>query len=232
MQFDKNRKIMKTIAIIPARGGSKRIPDKNIQIFGTLPLIVHSILYAQQNGSIIDEIYVSTDNAEIKKIALQFGAKVIDRPAAISGDLEPTVSALKHVLESIDSNDVENVILLQATNPLRPENLLAETFEAYQKENVDSLFTVTRNHQKFGKITNKKFTPFNYTIGQRSQDLEPLFFENGLLYITKASLILNDIIISENAFPFEVNHIFAQVDIDTPEDLDYAEYLFQKRLQQ
>ncbi|RUT70379.1 acylneuraminate cytidylyltransferase family protein [Flavobacterium cupreum] len=221
---------MKTIAIIPARGGSKRIPDKNIQMLGGLPLLAHSILYAQQNSNIIDEVYVSTDNEEIKKTALQFGAKVIDRPAAISGDLEPTVSALRHALEAIESNTVENVILLQATNPLRPENLIVDTFEAYQKGNCDSLFTVTRNHQKFGKITDRKFIPFNYAIGQRSQDLEPLFFENGLVYITKASLIRNDIIISENAFPFEVNHIFAQVDIDTPEDLDYAAYLFQKQL--
>lgn len=217
----------RTIAIIPARGGSKRFPEKNIQQLGELPLLAHSILYAQAHKVIIDDIYVSTDNEEIKKIAMQFGAKVIDRPLSISGDLEPTGSALKHVLQSIET-DVENVILLQATNPLRPQNLLIEAFEVYQKENHDSLFTVSRNHQKLGKIKNDKFIPFNYSIGQRSQDLEPLFFENGLLYMTKASLILNDIIISENACPFEVNHIFAQVDIDTPEDLDYAKYLFQK----
>ncbi|MDR6762538.1 N-acylneuraminate cytidylyltransferase [Flavobacterium sp. 2755] len=219
---------MKTIAIIPARGGSKRIPEKNIQLLGELPLIAHSIVYAQENSDIIENIYVSTDDAEIKKTALQFGAKVIDRPISISGDMEPTVSALKHVLKSIDS-DVENVILLQATNPLRPQNLLKEVFEKYQNDNLDSIFTVSRNHQKFGKIANNKFQPFNYTIGQRSQDLEPLFFENGMLYITKASLILKDIIISENAFPFEVNHIFAQIDIDTPDDLDYARYLYQKQ---
>ena len=217
----------KTIAIIPARGGSKRIPEKNIQMLGDVPLLAHSILYAHANNAIIDDIYVSTDNAEIKKIALQFGAKVIDRPVSISGDLEPTVSASKHVLQSIGS-DVENIVLLQPTNPLRPANLLQEAFEIYQEGNHESLFTVSRNHQKLGKIITDKFVPFNYIIGQRSQDLEPLFFENGLLYITKASLILNDIIISENAFPFEVNHIFAQVDIDTPEDLEYAEYLFQK----
>jgi CMP-N-acetylneuraminic acid synthetase len=218
---------MKNIAIIPARGGSKRIPEKNIQLFGGVPLLVHSIQYALANKEIIDDVYVSTDDDEIKKIALEYGAKVIDRPVQFSGDFEPTVSALKHVLESIES-DVENVILLQPTNPLRPDNLLKEAFEVYQKANCDSLFTVTRNHQKFGKIMDNKFQPFNYSIGQRSQDLEPLFFENGLLYISKASLILNDIIISENAFPFEVNHIFANVDIDTPEDLEYAEFLYQK----
>lgn len=216
---------MKTIAIIPARGGSKRLHQKNIRLIGGIPLLVHSILYAQANSEIIDEIYVSTNDEETKKIALQFGAKVIDRPESLSGDLEPTVTALKHVLESINT-EVENVILLQATNPLRPESLLKDAFEIYQKEQYDSLFTVSGNHKKFGKIVDHKFIPFNYEIGQRSQDLEPLFFENGLLYITKAKLIFEDIIISKDALPFEVNHTFASVDIDTQEDFDYAEYLF------
>lgn len=218
---------MKTIAIIPARGGSKRLPKKNILLLGDIPLIVHSILYAKANSDLIDEVYVSTDNEEIKNVALQYGAKVINRPQNISGDLEPTVSALKHVLESIKF-EVENIVLLQPTNPLRPENLLKEAFNVYQNENRNSLFTVTRNYQKLGKIYNSRFIPFNYEIGQRSQDLEPLFFENGLLYITKANEIFNDIIISEDAFPFEINHIFASVDIDTQEDFDYAEYLLMK----
>ncbi len=215
---------MKNIVIIPARGGSKRLPNKNVLSLGGIPLMVHSILYAQANSDIVDDIYVSTDDIKIKEIALEYGAKVIDRPENLSGDYEPTVSALKHVLESIDE-DVENIILLQATNPLRPQNLLKEAFQIYKNGNYDSLFTVSRNHQKLGKISENKFVPFNYTIGQRSQDLEPLFYENGLLYITKASLILDDIIIAENAYPFEVNHIFANVDIDTHEDLDYANYL-------
>ena len=216
---------MKNIAIIPARGGSKRIPEKNIKLFAGLPLLAHSILYAQQNETLIDEIYVSTDIVEIKKIAIQYGAKVIDRPEHLSGDLEPTITALKHVLESIDCSDVESVVLLQPTNPLRPQDLLKQAFEIYNNSNCDSLFTVSRNYQKFGKITANKYHPFNYTIGQRSQDLEPLFFENGLLYITKADLILNGIIISENAFPFEVDHVFAKVDIDTLEDLYYADFI-------
>ena len=215
---------MKNIAIIPARGGSKRLPNKNVLSLGGIPLIAHSILYAQNNSVLIDEIYVSTDDAAIKKIALDYGAKVIDRPEHLSGDLEPTVSALKHVLESIGGN-VENVILLQATNPLRPQNLLAAAFEVYQKRNYDSLFTVSRNHQKLGTIVENKFRPFNYRIGQRSQDMVPLFFENGLLYITKASLILQDIIISEHAFPYEVDSVFANVDIDTQDDLEYAGFL-------
>ena len=217
----------KTIAIIPARGGSKRLPNKNILSLGGIPLIAHSILYAQQNNDIIDEVYVSTDDVAIKKIALEYGAKVIDRPESLSGDLEPTATALKHVLESLDF-EVENVILLQATNPLRPENVLKDAFETYKNGNYDSLFTVSRNHQKLGKIEANKFIPFNYEIGQRSQDLESLFFENGLLYICKAKLILDNKIISESAYPYQVDHLFATVDIDAQEDLDYAEYLFNK----
>ncbi|WP_291102542.1 MULTISPECIES: cytidylyltransferase domain-containing protein [unclassified Flavobacterium] len=233
---------MKTIAIIPARGGSKRLPNKNILLLGGIPLIAHSILYAKKNSAIIDEIYVSTDDEAIKNIALQYGAKVVDRPESLSGDFEPTVSALQHVVESLDF-EVVNVILLQPTNPLRPQNLLKEAFEIYQKGNYDSLFTVSKNHQKLGKIEHNKFIPFNYEIGQRSQDLHPLYFENGLLYISKAKLILpldlacpersrrargDSKIISENAYPYEVDSVFTNVDIDTQEDLDYAEYLIGK----
>ncbi|WP_338377966.1 acylneuraminate cytidylyltransferase family protein [uncultured Flavobacterium sp.] len=216
----------KTIAIIPARGGSKRLPKKNIKLLGEIPLIAHSILYAQKHD-FINHVYVSTDNIEIKEIALEYGAKVIDRPEILSGDLVPTVSALKHVLETIDE-DVENVVLLQATNPLRPIELLENAFQIFQEKKYESLFTVSQNHHKLGKINNNKFQPFNYEIGQRSQDLEPLYYENGLLYITKAKLILNDVIISKNAYPYQINHIFATIDIDTQEDFEYAEYLVGK----
>lgn len=217
---------MKTIAIIPARGGSKRLPQKNIKLLGGMPLLVHSILYAQQHD-FIDAVYVSTDDTNIKKTALIHGAQVVERPKALSGDFEPTVSAIQHVLRSIDE-PVENVVLLQPTNPLRPENLLQEAFENYGKGNYNSLFTVSKNHQKLGRIIKNQFFPFNYEIGQRSQDLEPLYFENGLLYITKAKAIFENKIITEKAFPFVVNHIFGNVDIDTQEDLEYAEYLYHK----
>jgi N-acylneuraminate cytidylyltransferase len=218
---------MKTIAIIPARGGSKRLPNKNVLLLNGIPLIAHSILYAQANARVIDEIYVSTDDATIKEIAIAYGAKVIDRPIKISGDLEPTISALQHVLKSIDVI-VDSIVLLQPTNPLRPENLLNEAFEKYKSGALASLFTVTRSNQKLGKIIEANFFPFNYEVGQRSQDLEPLFYENGLLYIAKATLISKLKIISENSFPFEVDHVFAQVDIDTQEDLEYAQYLIEK----
>lgn len=215
---------MKNIAIIPARGGSKRLPNKNILNLDEIPLLVHSIKYAQVNNANIDAVYVSTNDEKIKEISLHYGAQVIDRPDTISGDLEPTITTIQHALSVLGST-IENVILLQPTNPLRPENLLKECFEKFENTNCDSLFTVSSNHHKLGKIVEEKFIPFNYEIGQRSQDLDPLYFENGLLYITKASCILNGNIISKNALPYLVDHVFSKVDIDTQEDFDYAEFL-------
>lgn len=215
---------MKTIAIIPARGGSKRLPQKNIKLLGSIPLIAHSIIYAKKNSKYIDEVYVTTDDENIKSIAEQYGAKIIDRPQELASDFEPTISAINHAISCINT-PFDTIVLLQPTNPLRPENLLSECLEVYYKNNLDSLFTVTRNHQKFGKIINSCFVPFNYEIGQRSQDLEPIYFENGLIYISSKSLILNNKIIDKNSFPFITDSLFSHVDIDTQEDFDYATYI-------
>lgn len=220
---------MSNIAVIPARGGSKRLGNKNKIQFNGLPLIAHSIKYAKENSSIIDEVYVTTDDSEIKSIAKEFGAKVIDRPSSLSQDNSTTVSALKHVLQNVN-NKIENLILLQATNPLRPHNLLKTAYSKYIGGNYDSLMTVSMSDKKLGKIVDEKFIPFNYSMGQRSQDLEPLYFENGLLYITKASLILNDIILGENNYPLAINHPYASVDIDTENDLKYAQFILKNYL--
>ncbi|MFC0605120.1 acylneuraminate cytidylyltransferase family protein [Winogradskyella pulchriflava] len=214
----------KTIAIIPARGGSKRLPNKNIKLLCGIPLLAYSIKYALTNLDKIDDVYVSSDNENIKQVALKYGAKVIDRPAELCGDSEPTITALKHALEVIN-DEIDTVVLLQATNPLRPKDLLKNALNVFNEKKLNSLFTVSRDHKKLGKIIDHKFKPFNYKIGQRSQDLEPLYYENGLLFITKTSLIKKDIIFNELSYPLIVNHKFTEIDIDTQEDFEYAEYI-------
>lgn len=216
---------MKIIAIIPARGGSKRLPNKNTMLLGGLPLIAYSINYAKENH--MDKIVVSTDDALIKGIAIAYGAEVMDRPMALASDNSPTIETLKNVMENVIGN-YDCVVVLQPTNPLRPQNLLQEALKKIKEGNFDSLMTVTRNEQKFGKIVNDKFLPYNYTVGQRSQELDPLYYENGLLYIAKTALILEGKLVGDNHLPFIVNHPYAKVDIDTQEDFDYAEYLFNK----
>lgn len=219
---------MKTIAIIPARGGSKRLPGKNIRLLDGIPLIEHSINYAKGFSNIIDKIIVSTDSPEIKEVALGCGVLVIDRPQHLSTDFSTSVSALKHVLESLPGEEVKNVILLQPTNPLRPETLLQEAFDKFEEGCYESLMTVTEVRQKSGRIIEGRYIPINYKIGERSQDLEPLYFENGLLYIIKSSLILENKLLGEKNFSFIVNHQYSNVDIDELLDFEYAEFLLQK----
>lgn len=217
---------MKLLIVIPARGGSKRLPNKNIQLLGGMPLLVHSIEYAKKY-CIQSKIIVTTDSPYIKEIALRHGVEVVDRPIELSGDLCTTVSALQHVLEN-STETFDYVVLLQPTNPLRPKTLFKEAYAKIIDGGYDSLMTVTRNEQKLGKIANNQFIPFNYKIGQRSQDLDPLYYENGLLYITKAHLILEGKIVGDNNFPYIVKHPYGRVDIDTLDDFEFAEYLIKK----
>jgi len=167
----------KTLAIIPARGKSKRLKGKNLLRLGCDTLLEHSIKYALANRDIIDKIIVSTDDEKIMEKALLYDVEVVKRPEALASDTATTIDAVLHVLETIDEL-FDNIILLQPTNPLRPADLLKNSFKIFRKEQYESLITVSLNNQKFGKINNGIFKPFNYLPGQRSQDIEPLFYEN------------------------------------------------------
>lgn len=216
----------KYITVIPARGGSKRFPGKNTHILNGLPLICHSIEYSLKNPK-ISGTYVSTDAGDIKQISKAGGAEIIDRPAEFAGDYATTASAMKHAARYLMDKgvDFDYVVLLQSTNPLRPKGLLNEAIDIIEKGENDSLFTVNKSEKKLGKIIDGKFVPWNYKFGQRSQDLDPLYYENGLLYITKKELLLQEIIEGPAAYPLVVEHPFGEVDIDTVEDFRFAEYM-------
>lgn len=194
---------------------------------GGVPLFVHSIRTAQENQDIINEVIVTTDDPVIEKLSIDLGAHVIKRPAHLCTETASSLSVLQHVLQTLDY-EVENVILLQPTNPLRPAGLIKEALMEFQSGSYDSLMTVSRSYKKLGKIQKGFYIPYNYEMGQRSQDLEPLYYENGLLYITKAKIMKEGKILGEKNSPFIVEHSFAEVDIDTLEDFEYAEYLYNK----
>ncbi len=221
---------MKFITVIPARGGSKRFPDKNIFPLGGIPLIAHSIKYSLSNKD-INGTYVSTDSDAIKKVSENFGAIVLSRSIELSGDFVPTIAVLQDVAIQLQSRkiDFDYIVLLQATNPLRPDSLLDDAIKIVKEGNFDSLMTVNRSDKKLGKIIDNRFCPWNYTFGQRSQDLEPLYYENGLLYISSRELIQNGKIIGDNMYSMVVEHVYGQVDIDTKSDMDYAEYILKNK---
>ena len=223
---------MKYITIIPARGGSKRFPGKNIHSFLGVPLIAHSIRNSLQ-CNLVSHTYVSTDDEQIKKVSKDFGAEIIDRPAELGGDYISSAEVMQNTVQMLIRQGVEfdYVLLLQATNPLRPRDLLSKAIACIENTKADSLMTVSRSELKLGKIVDNHFRPWNYQYGQRSQDLEPLYYENGLLYISSKELLLQGKIISENMYPMIVNHIYGEVDIDTYEDMEYAEFIAKRYAQ-
>lgn len=217
---------MKYIAIIPARGGSKRFPRKNISELNGIPLIVYSIMYAKNNPEISD-IYVSTDDDEIKSVSKNNGAKILNRPSALATDFASTASVLQDAVYKLIADGIEfdYVVLLQPTNPLRPQQLMGEAIKLIEEKKFSSIMSVNKCSRKLGKIEDDKFKPWNYFFGQRSQDMDPLFYENGLLYITSKELLLEGKVMDETTHPLLVNHIYGEVDIDTFEDMKYAEFV-------
>lgn len=217
---------MTPICIIPARGGSKRLPRKNLLLLDGKPLIAHSIEYARREMPEIN-IYVTTDDAEIAAVSERYGAKIILRPAELASDTASSASALEHAAAEIMARgDVFDVmVLLQVTSPLRPSGLLQHALDYMcMHTQHDSLMTVSPMERKLGKIQEDHFIPWNYFYGQRSQDMEPLYFENGLLYISKRSLIEEGRIMGDQMYPMVVDHVYGTIDIDTEEDLKLAEY--------
>ncbi|WP_370173597.1 acylneuraminate cytidylyltransferase family protein [Leeuwenhoekiella palythoae] len=208
------------LVLIPARAGSQRLPEKNMRQLGDKPLLGHSIAYAQDNG--FSNVIVTSNDACVLEYAKEVGVEAIKRPDALAGNEEPVVTALQHAVNQFQKK-YDAVILLQPTNPLRPEDLLIEAIAIFERKDCDSLMTVSRNGHKLGTISNNQFIPYNYEMGQRSQDLEPLFYENGLLYIFNTELLKQGKLLGEKNYPLIVDHPFAEIDIDTEADFKKAE---------
>lgn len=169
---------MKYVMLIPARGGSKRFPGKNLYPLCGKPLLAHSILYSRRVLPDAD-VYVSTDSEEIAAVAREYGADVIVRPAELSGDLCPTDPVLQHAAIELLSKGkkFDYMILLQVTNPLRPDGMMEDALQVISSGKYDSLFTVSPLLRKLGHLLNGLFIPWNFVFGQCSQDMETLYFE-------------------------------------------------------
>tara|TARA_B100000767_G_scaffold266071_1_gene282943 strand:+ start:153 stop:818 length:666 start_codon:yes stop_codon:yes gene_type:complete len=216
--------------IIPARANSKRLIGKNMKILGSKPLIQHSIDTALLNFP-KERVWVNTDDDQIIKYAMSKGLNTIMRPDNLALDFTTTVEVLKHQINYFKNRDVEcdAIILLQPTNPFRGEDLLERAMLKFQESGRNSLATFSKNEKKLGQIKDDFFSPTNYFPGERSQDLENSYFENGLLYITKVESILNNKIITDDVFPLLCDNIESTVDIDYLEDFIFAEALLKLR---
>ena len=133
----------KIISIIPARGGSKGIPRKNVKLLNNKPLIAYSIEQSL-HSKLINKTYVSTEDNEIKRISKEYGAEVIDRPQELAGDIVSTEAVILHVAEYL-KNDFNYMVLLQPTSPIRYPRQIDKAIELIIKEKGDSLLSVYKN---------------------------------------------------------------------------------------
>lgn len=210
------------LVVIPARAGSKRIKNKNRILFNNKPLIAQSIEYAKEN--IGADIIINTNDKFISPIAEQYGVDIMWREEHLAQDQSTTLDVLKDVVERV-SEKYKYIILLQPTNPLRPKNLFNDCLNLLSKKQDQSVITIGENKNKLGIINNGIYQPSSYSFGQRSQDLEPLFYENGLMYIIPFSTIKQGMLMSEEPSACVVKHPFSTVDIDHEIDLKWAEFI-------
>ena len=199
--------------IIPARGGSKRIPDKNITSLNGNPLISYAI---KASLEVTDEVYVSTDSETIAGVARECGAKTLKRPKEMSTDFSPTNLAIEHFLSSVE--DINYFACVQATSPLLTSVYLQKAIEKIKESDYDSIISVV---ESIGFYWNSSRQPINFTRNKRprTQDMRKWYAENGAFYLTSKERFLttNNLINGSVGF-IEIPKALS-FEIDTYEDL-------------
>lgn len=221
------------LAIIPARGGSKRIPRKNIRLFGGQPIISWSIAAARESGC-FDRIIVSTDDPEISEVAKACGAEVpFVRPPELSDDHTGTIPVIAHAIawQNANGEDVSEACCIYATAPFIRAEDLKRGWQAIQERDAKYAFSVTSYAFPIQRAI--RITPTNRIamlqpehFNTRSQDLEQVWHDAAQFYWGKADAWLTELpLFSEVAKPILLPRHRVQ-DIDTPEDWARAEMMF------
>tara|TARA_B100000886_G_scaffold318066_1_gene257777 strand:- start:81 stop:767 length:687 start_codon:yes stop_codon:yes gene_type:complete len=183
------------VAIIPARGGSKGIPGKNTLLIAGKPLIVWSIEHALRSAK-IHSVWVTSDSPEILDIANSYGARTVFRPDDISGDEATSEEAWIHALNEIKKSvEVDLVVCIQPTSPVRGPNDLDEAIAKYHEEKFDSLLSVTQIEDHFEwRMGKYGAEPINYDYNDRKrrQDIEVKYLENGSFYIVTPEVLVKN----------------------------------------
>ena len=227
---------MKYLVIIPARGGSKGIPRKNIKELRGKPLIYYSIsaameVFSKRNDAMV---IVSTDDEEIKRVALRFGAEVpFLRPKIISNDKSASIDYVFHALNFFQSQGEhpENIIILQPTSPLRTAADIQAATEIYEENCAKSLISVykedTLNEKIMYRQEGMRGLPIvpTHNAGRRRQEDESVLVRNGAMYVIEANTLIADNTLVSNSPYIYIMPKVRSINIDTPDDFLIAEGL-------
>jgi CMP-N,N'-diacetyllegionaminic acid synthase len=224
---------MKIVAAIPARGGSKGIPRKNVRLIAGKPLIAHTIGQALQARA-IGRIFVSTDDGEIANISGEYGAEVVKRPAELASDNATSESALLHILDYLNHHEgfePDLVVFLQCTSPVRRSDDIDRAVDHLLKSKADSLVSGTAWHGFLWHEERGDAKPVNYDYlnRRRRQDLPEVFRENGSIFIFKPWVLrkfqnrLGGKIV---LYPMD---FWSAYEIDVEEDLALCEWILKSR---
>jgi CMP-N,N'-diacetyllegionaminic acid synthase len=230
-------KHVQNIAIIPARGGSKRIYKKNLSRIGKHSLLGWAIICAKSTSA-IDKIIISTDDPEIKAEALLYDIEVEHfRPPHLSSDSAKTIDVLKYELVEFSKKyhvECQNCLLIEPTAPLRTPDILATAIDLFNQHDTDSLVSVTQLRHNFHpneilRISDDKYLQpylpgFSMDSRPSRKEQEPLYVQNGLVYITKCSVILEQgSLYGNKVLAFNTGED-SYLDIDNIDDLEIAKF--------
>lgn len=208
---------MRIIGIIPARGGSKGIPRKNLKEIAGKPLIAWTIM-AAKNSELLDDFFVSTEDEEIAYVSRWNGAPVIDRPSELAGDDVSVLSVLSHAAKETKA---DYVVLLQPTSPIRDHGLIDDCIREFLGKKADSLAT--------GFICNYK--PYGTEKAPTRQLIKGFFYDDGNVYVLKSGLVHRGLKIGHKA----VKKIISKeqnLEIDDETDFFIAEKVLEKRMKE
>jgi CMP-N,N'-diacetyllegionaminic acid synthase len=222
---------MRVLGIIPARGGSKGVPRKNVRMLGGKPLICHSIDAAKASRH-VTHFLVSTDDAEITEVAKSWGAEVLPRPAELAQDKTPMPDVIHHVLKERGAG-FDIILLLQPTCPQRTGTDIDTALAAFndaQVQSVMSVYQVEDHHPgRMYKTVDGRLAPlFPEWIAARRQDLPAIFHRNGAIYACRVEHFQRTgFLWDDRPYPYVMPRS-RSLNIDDPFDFEIAEFIYSR----
>ncbi|OBZ34777.1 MULTISPECIES: acylneuraminate cytidylyltransferase family protein [Methanohalophilus] len=219
---------IKAVAIIPARGGSKGIPRKNIKELCGKPLIGHIIETALEVDE-LDRVIVSTEDAEIADVAKKFGAEIpFIRPEELARDETPTLPVLQHTVEYLEKEEnyyPDIIVLLYPTSPLLSNERVSEGIKLLKKENFDSVISVVEDKGHYWIRSDSTYKRLYPRIIRNRQLTEPLYRENGAIYVSKRNIMMSGTEFVGENIGFIIMSEKESIDIDNLIDFKFVQLL-------